>query len=153
QVCEATPEPIRRLNAEVPEWLAAVVERLHAKDPADRFASAAEVAELLRYNLEHPDRPRLVASARPAPSRPRKRRRLLPACALLLLIGGLALPWKSWLGLSASRDNPVRLRATLSGHQGPVWSVAFAPDGKTLVTASDDSTLRFWDARTGREAG
>ncbi len=66
QVCEATPTPIRKLNPAVPRWLAAVVERLHAKRPADRFASAAEVAELLRYNLEHPDRPRMPPRPRPA---------------------------------------------------------------------------------------
>ena len=58
QVCETTPRPIRELNPAIPPWLAAVVERLHAKDRADRFASAAEVAELLRYNLDHPDQPR-----------------------------------------------------------------------------------------------
>src|SRR5262249_62385577 len=54
QVCEATPAPARALSPDTPAWLAAVVERLHAKGRAGRFASAAEVAELLRYNLEHP---------------------------------------------------------------------------------------------------
>src|SRR5262249_47216155 len=149
----ATPQPIRDLNPQVPPWLAAVVERLQAKRPADRLASAADVAELLRYNLEHPDRPRMVTPAGPAPSRPRNRRRLGAACALLFLLGGLALLWTHWFGLSPSKENRVRLRATLSGHQGPVWSVAFAPDGKALVTASDDGTLRFWDASTGKETG
>ena len=32
-VCEMTPTPIRKLNPAVPPWLAAVVERLHAKHP------------------------------------------------------------------------------------------------------------------------
>ena len=31
-----------------------------------------------------------------------------------------------------------------------VSSLVFSPDGKTLVTAEDDRTLRFWDAKTGR---
>jgi WD40 repeat protein len=30
-----------------------------------------------------------------------------------------------------------------------VWSVAFSPDGATVVTASSDGTARIWDARTG----
>src|SRR5262249_51154533 len=34
-VCEAAPRPIRELNPDVPEWLAAVVERLHARRPED----------------------------------------------------------------------------------------------------------------------
>jgi WD40 repeat protein len=37
----------------------------------------------------------------------------------------------------------------LSGHEGKVTSVAFTPDGVTLVTASyDDSTIRTWDLRS-----
>jgi WD40 repeat protein len=38
----------------------------------------------------------------------------------------------------------LRPHATLVGHQGPVWSAVFAPDGKQIVTASDDGTARLW---------
>jgi serine/threonine-protein kinase len=51
RVCEDAPRPIRETNPEVPDWLAAVVEKLMAKDPADRFQSAAEVAEVLGRHL------------------------------------------------------------------------------------------------------
>jgi WD40 repeat protein len=37
------------------------------------------------------------------------------------------------------------------GHDGSVWPVAFSPDGKTLVTAGKDKTIRFWDLGTGKE--
>ena len=37
----------------------------------------------------------------------------------------------------------------LKGHIGPVTSVAYAPDGKTLVTGSRDNTAIIWDAKTG----
>jgi formylglycine-generating enzyme required for sulfatase activity/serine/threonine protein kinase len=47
RVAEDTPRPIREIIPEVPEWLCALVARLHAKKPADRFASAKEVAGLL----------------------------------------------------------------------------------------------------------
>jgi serine/threonine-protein kinase len=37
RVCDDMPVPIRALNPTVPDWLAALVLRLLAKDPAQRF--------------------------------------------------------------------------------------------------------------------
>ncbi|HPP53977.1 MAG TPA: protein kinase, partial [Thermoguttaceae bacterium] len=41
------PKPIRQLRPDVPEALAEILDRLMAKNPADRFATAAQVAEAL----------------------------------------------------------------------------------------------------------
>jgi WD40 repeat protein len=64
RVCEETPRPIREVNPDIPDWLAAVVMKLLAKDPARRVQTAAEVAELLGQYLAHVQQPHLVA--RPA---------------------------------------------------------------------------------------
>src|SRR5262249_34521143 len=40
---------------------------------------------------------------------------------------------------------------TLRGHTGRVRSVSYSPDGMRLASASDDLTVKVWDARTGAE--
>ena len=40
---------------------------------------------------------------------------------------------------------------TLTGHSDPVYSVAYSPDGKHIVTGSEDSTVKVWDSQTGKE--
>ncbi len=39
--------------------------------------------------------------------------------------------------------------ALLQGHTRPVKSAEYAPDGKTIASASEDRTARIWDAETG----
>jgi WD40 repeat protein len=34
-----------------------------------------------------------------------------------------------------------------------VWSAAFRPDGRRIITASSDNTARIWDAATAKEIG
>lgn len=47
RVCEDPPRPIRDINTDIPEWLVTVVAKLQAKDPGQRFATAAEVVGVL----------------------------------------------------------------------------------------------------------
>jgi serine/threonine protein kinase/DNA-directed RNA polymerase subunit RPC12/RpoP len=105
QVSDETQPPIHALNPDMPAWLDAIIARLMAKDPAQRYQSAAEVADLLSGFLAHLEQPALY----PAPEIPNangndrqrssaKEKRatglllsLLAGCLLLMALGfGLA---------------------------------------------------------------
>ncbi|MCT7377175.1 c-type cytochrome [Chelativorans salis] len=52
--------------------------------------------------------------------------------------------------LDATDLAPVR---DLRGPGMPVWSLAFTPDGKTLLTGGSDRVVREWDVETGEHLG
>ena len=73
RVVEDTPRPIREINPEVPEWLCAIIAKLHAKKPADRYASAQEVADLLaRTACRNCNCDGNVSSPPPGPTTPQR---------------------------------------------------------------------------------
>jgi WD40 repeat protein len=40
---------------------------------------------------------------------------------------------------------------TLAGHRGSVFACVFSPDGRQLLSASHDGTLKLWETSSGRE--
>ncbi len=61
RVCDDEPRPLRELTPEVPAWLEAIISRLMAKDPARRFQTATEVAQVLGTCLAHVQQPLSVS--------------------------------------------------------------------------------------------
>ena len=59
-------------------------------------------------------------------------------------------PWLRPLISNLERANEGALQ-TLAGHSDWVKAVAIAPDGKTVISASRDDTLKIWDTETDRE--
>ena len=60
RITDNEPRSIREVNPAIPAWLEAIVTRLHAKSPGDRFTSAEEVHELLEQCLAHVQQPTTV---------------------------------------------------------------------------------------------
>lgn len=85
-----------------------------------------------------------------------------PSGKLLACAGGTAIIhiWKTrlldpyqaeaeaWLsGQGYRQPNTTKL----TGHTGPVRTLAFSPDGTTLASAGDDDAIRIWNPVTGRQ--
>src|SRR5262249_13118204 len=126
RVSDETPRPIREVNPDIPEPLCRVIDRLHAKKPADRPASAQEVADLLGglvadLNSGRSGEPSGSSVLQPPARLPRPTRHpwLWATAALVLLGAGLALADAT--GVTDVRGAVIRL---------------FSPDG-TLVVEVD----------------
>jgi hypothetical protein len=139
RVAEEDPRPIREVIPEVPEWLCRIVARLHAKDPAERFQTAREAADVLADcevrqkaggSAEAGGRAPPAGAdetprgAGPTPAARRRRRWRLAAVALLLLAAALG---------AAEAAGVTRLRAAVVR--------VFTPDG-TPVVETDDPGVR-----------
>ncbi len=61
RITDSHPRPAPEVNPDVPVWLASIVDKLLAKEPAQRFATASEVALLLEQCLAHVQQPAVVA--------------------------------------------------------------------------------------------
>jgi serine/threonine protein kinase len=57
RICEGEYRPIQDINPSIPAWLVQIIARLHAKNPAERFQTAGEVAQLLKQWLDHLEQP------------------------------------------------------------------------------------------------
>jgi WD40 repeat protein len=66
--------------------------------------------------------------------------------------GDLAWQQAARANVAAWQPYHARIKAVLS-HPAPVDVAAFSPDGKTIVTGSDDRTARLWHAATGQPIG
>jgi hypothetical protein len=151
QVNTQAPAPIRSLNPEVSGWLQTLIERLMAKNPDDRFQSAAEIAGLLEGYLAHLQQPTTV----PAPEtevaavgvEPRKR----TIWRIAGPVAGLMLAVLAFFGLTrlypfAAQKQPEQQEPAFNevyqdfrGEKGVLAPLRLVgPDAETLIKAEKE---------------
>jgi WD40 repeat protein len=73
---------------------------------------------------------------------------------LTLLMGGASSPDPTTAPFESGMPRLVLQSAILSrGITDSVRSVAYSPDGRHIISGSDDHTIRIWDAETGAAVG
>jgi WD40 repeat protein/tRNA A-37 threonylcarbamoyl transferase component Bud32 len=148
----AVPPPVDQVRPEVPAGVAAVVRKLMAKKPAERYQTPAELVAALEQ----------LARGGGIPAEPRP-----PVLAPVRRLAahrdgawGVAVSADGRQALSGGKDRALRLWDLATGQEvrafagqgAEVRAVALSPDGRLALSASG-ATLRLWDTATGQEVG
>lgn len=160
----------RQYAPQISTDLADLIDQLTAPAAANRPQSTAAILKRLSQLRSHPT-PALTPASDPkaAPAWPvttlnpqAKSRPLRPwllagcgALALALPLGGYLLQRFGFLrlpGLAQFSIPEARVTAAgaLTGHQGEIKDLVLLNDGKTLITAGTDRSLRLWDLSRGQ---
>ncbi|HKB01592.1 MAG TPA: serine/threonine-protein kinase, partial [Gemmataceae bacterium] len=138
KVCEQRPRPIQELNPEIPSWLVRIIEKLHAKDPAGRYGSAAEVADLLGRCLAHVQQPASVPL--PAELRPARNRRAMALWGTLP-VGLVLAALLCWPGAREAAGQAVSYVATVLRLKTPEGTLVVETEDPGVGIKLDGSEL------------
>jgi serine/threonine protein kinase len=139
QVCDTEPAPIRSINPDIPVWLEGIICKLHAKEPAERFQSAEDVAVLLEQCLAHVQQPdhhplpdlaidlgRRVPCPKSAPSRGRATQVAVGTVAVIAsAVIGFALVWRFGNGAAVESKAGLSLEPAVNA---PAEALVIPPD-------------------------
>ena len=161
--------PLDQARSDIPEELLAVIKKMVEKEPARRYATPGEAAEMLRpFRADAESRLLALLEGNKVggipPPLPSPRRRSVGRMAaasivlMLLLAGGVALSLAlRQRGMTPQSRNEVEtLPAILGdgpatpvslepGHPGHCSSLVFTPDGRFAVSESGGGAVYVWD--------
>jgi serine/threonine protein kinase len=154
RVSDEEPRSVRESNPDVPVWLAGIIERLHAKDPAARFGSAREVALELEQNLAAVQQglPIAIRFPKSAASRSRRGRKTAIAAALSISACALAVAaYERKMGVFESVRTMFPLafgngqRVTIEQDEGQGRVIITESSQPEIIVGSNKMATKTWD--------
>jgi serine/threonine protein kinase len=145
----------KALAPQISQDFANFIDRLIAYRAADRPKSTQEILETIQHLKGDLDQKPEYGADLPTQLSPPKHKSKLrwlvgSIAALALFTGGVALwqyrPFQTQVPIEAT----IAPTQTLQGHTSFVNAVVFSPDGKTLISAGADKSIKIWDLSTGR---
>lgn len=166
------PRPIEQFRPDVPPAVSAIVMRLMAKRPEDRFQTAAEVALVLEgcchSTAREPLRTPVILEPPTDPTSPDPRDNSALVPSTVTLPTGTAMLGQSAAERSSGPKTPappgqdlygdplpsaarLRLGSTRLRHRRTVNAVLFSPTASVIASAGRDGIISLWDPSTGKE--
>ncbi len=136
RLTDESPRPLREVSPQFPAWFEMIVHKLLEKSPADRFASATEIAQLLEGCLAHVQQPSTVPLPADCAMWNSPRRLRMGVCLLAVTVLSVA----GWWGL-----NDV-LRRESAGDKSRVGDTGNIESPKELHQQATANLETDWDA-------
>jgi serine/threonine protein kinase len=133
------PPAVEKLRKDVPAGVVAIVRKMMAKNPRDRFQAPGQVAEALAF-FAKPRSPAIAADSTPPPTVATPAREL-PRSET----AGVSARVRQNLSLPKARGMYADEPKELTEHEGAVRCTAFSPDGKYALSGGEDHAVYLWD--------
>lgn len=146
RITDDAPRHVSEINPQIPGWLAALIGKLLAKLPAERFQSATEVAELLEGCLAHVQQP----SAAALPEAAAKLVQLQSPMKQTSVSAGRLPLRRVWVGVAAAAFVMAAVATSIYFRQ-PKPAESSAPKAAApTATAPDADPATAWDEVAGQ---
>ena len=155
RVADDTPRPIREVIPETPQWLCDIISKLHAKNPAERYQSAREVADVLadceaqlKQNSRLRDYSRIPRAANASPGSALWK--WVAVAAVVLFFSAIGLAQLEFAGITRlfGGRQPVGVVAPPAI---PISDANFGPSADGFVPLFNGKDLTGWQTNPGTE--
>jgi eukaryotic-like serine/threonine-protein kinase len=150
-ILDRAPVAPVRLNPDIPPKLEEIVNKALEKDRDLRFQHASDIRSDLKRLQRDTQSGHVSGLPRPTPRTQRMFRWLVPALAILLILGGAAYVLKRRLSRPAEIKSPTERQLTANPTEDSVLAAVISPDGRMLAYTDRSEGLVLLHIESGEK--